>query len=148
MKRRIATAAPPLQPLPRSKAYVNATAPGSVAVYKFPGFQYRAVERYNDLDDTPLLQPLFAGVRALRFDGAPRTFNQGIITLYESGGARPSTSFAPRRRAAPAVRDTPLLPLRAHTPPPFPAAAAAQRTASAGTATRWSPSWSAASSST
>lgn len=72
--------------LPRSKMYVADTPEGIWPVYKFPGFQYRAVvDHYKYLHDVPWLQPVFAAVRATTVAGVPVTCNQAIVTLYESG---------------------------------------------------------------
>jgi hypothetical protein len=72
--------------LPRSKMYVADMFEGFWPVYKFPGFQYRAViDHYKYLHDVPWLQPVFAAVRATTIAGDPVTCNQAIVTLYESG---------------------------------------------------------------
>jgi hypothetical protein len=72
--------------LPRSKFYVAYTPKGFWPVYKFPGFQYRAVvDHYKYLHDVPWLHELFASVRATSNAGVPVTCNQAIVTLYESG---------------------------------------------------------------
>ena len=72
--------------LPRSKIYVADTPEGSWPVYKFPGFQYRAVlEHYKRLHAVPWLQPVFAAVRATAVSGVPIECNQAIVTRYESG---------------------------------------------------------------
>jgi hypothetical protein len=72
--------------LPRSKVYVADTPDGLWPVYKFPGFQYRAVvDHYKRLIDVPWLHPVFAAVRATTVAGVPVTCNQAIVTLYKSG---------------------------------------------------------------
>jgi hypothetical protein len=72
--------------LRRSKIYVADVPAGIWPVYKFPGFQYRAViDHYKYLHDVPWLQPVFAAVRATSIAGFPVTCNQAIVTLYLSG---------------------------------------------------------------
>ena len=77
------------KPLPRGKMYVNATGDDVVCVHKFPGFQYAAIEHYKQLQDVPWLEPVFFTLRNLHYEGAGllngATFNQAIVTLYESG---------------------------------------------------------------
>lgn len=72
--------------LPRSKIYVADTPDGVWPVYKFPGFQYRAVvDHYKRCHGVPWIQPVFAAVRATTVAGTPVSTNQAIVTLYESG---------------------------------------------------------------
>jgi len=62
------------------------TPEGIWPVYKFPGFQYRAVvNHYKYLHDVPWLHQVFAAVRATSIAGVPVTCNQAIVTLYQSG---------------------------------------------------------------
>jgi hypothetical protein len=76
-------------PLPRSKCYVNATGShDSIAAYKFPGWQWRAMLHYKDVLDPEVgfVQPLFKALRSeVKFSGQAHDFTQAIVTRYETG---------------------------------------------------------------